>query len=128
MIIGEEKARGKAYTLSAETCLARDDYISLFTEALGVNPERVYIPPQYIERHPETAQVRMIHHLYRVNMAFSLDAFRQDFPDYRWLPLRRGVEEFIAVNEQRGAFPSPDVEILEDRIIRDWKDRLRGWA
>ena len=126
-IIGDEKALGKGYTLSAETCLPRDEYISLFTESLGVNPERVYIPPEYIERFPGVAQIGTIYHLYRVNMAFSLEAFKQDFPDYRWLPLRRGVEEFIEVNEQRGAFPSPDVEIIEDKIIRSWKERLRGW-
>lgn len=126
-IIGDEKALGKGYTLSAETCLPRDEYISLYTETLGVNPERVYIPPEYIERYPGMEQISTIHHLYRVNMAFSLESFKQDFPDYRWLPLRQGVEEFIEVNERRGAFASPDVEIIEDKIIHDWKKRLSGW-
>jgi len=126
-IIGDDKSIGKEYTLSAENCLTRDEYISLYTETLGVNPERVYIPQEYIERYPGVEQVGTIYHLYRVNMAFSLEAFKQDFPDYRWLPLRQGVEEFIEVNERRGAFPSPDVENIEDRIIRNWKERLRGW-
>lgn len=126
-ILGEEKAFGKGYTLSAETCLSRDEYISLYTESLGVNPERVYIPPDDIERFHGVADIPKIAHLYRVDMAFSLETFQRDFPDYRWLPLRRGVEEFIEVNERRGAFPSPDVEIIEDRIIRAWKERLVDW-
>jgi len=126
-IIGDAKAIGKGYTLSAENCLTRDEYISLFTDCLGVNPERVYIPPEYIERYPGVEQMTKIYHLYRVNMAFSLDSFKQDFPDYEWLPLSKGVEEFIEVNQRKGAFPSPEDEILEDRIIRDWKKRLEDW-
>ena len=101
-ILGKEKAFGKGYTLSAETCLNRDEYISLYTDTLGVNPERVYIPPDDIERFPGVADIPKIAHLYRVGMAFSLEAFQRDFPDYRWLPLRRGVEEFIEVNQRRG--------------------------
>ena len=27
----------------------------------------------------------------------------------------------------RGAFSSAEVEILEDRLIRAWKERLSGW-
>jgi hypothetical protein len=126
-IIGDAKTFGKSYTLSAENCLTRDGYISLFTDYLGVNPERVYIPPEYIERFPGVEQIARIPHLYRINMAFSLENFKQDFPDYQWLPLSRGVKEFIEVNEQTGVFQSSEVEILEDRIIRNWKKRLADW-
>jgi nucleoside-diphosphate-sugar epimerase len=126
-IIGEEKALGKSYTLSAENCLTRDEYISLYSKVLGVDPKRVYIPQEYIERYPGVADIPKIAHLYRVNMAYSLENFMQDFPDYRWMPLRRGVEEFIEVNQRRGMFLPADVEIIEDKIIRDWKERLAGW-
>jgi len=126
-IIGDAKALGKGYTMSAESCLTRDEYISLFADCLGANPERVYVPPEYIERYPGVAQLGTIYHLYRVNMAFSLENFKRDFPDYQWLPLRRGVEEFIQVGEQKASFQDPSVEIIEDRIIRDWKLRLAGW-
>ncbi len=126
-ILGEDKTLGKGYTLSAETCLSRDEYISLYTEALGVNPERVYIPPDDIERFPGVAAMPKIAHLYRVNMAFSLENFKEEFPDYSWLPLRQGVEEFIEVNQRRGAFPPADDEIIEDKIIRAWKERLVDW-
>lgn len=126
-IIGDAKALGKGYTLSAPDCLTRDEYISLFTECLGTNPERVYIPQAYIERYPGVQEIGTIYHLYRVNMAFSLENFQRDFPDYQWLPLRQGIEEFIQVGEREGRFQDPNLEILEDRIIRDWKSRLAGW-
>lgn len=126
-IIGDAKAIGKGYTLSDENCLTRDEYISLFTDCLGVSPERVYIPQEYIERYPGVEQIGKIYHLYRVNMAFSLENFKRDFPDYQWLPLRKGVEEFIEVGEKQGVFQDPSVEIIDDRIIRDWKARLAGW-
>jgi len=47
--------------------------------------------------------------------------------DYQWLPLRPGVEEFIKTGEKQGIFQAPSVEIIDDRIIRDWKTRLAGW-
>lgn len=126
-IIGDAKAIGKGYTLSDENCLTRDEYISLFTDYLGVNPERVYIPPEYIERYPGVDRIGKIYHLYRVNMAFSLENFKNDFPDYRWLHLKNGVEEFVEAGEKQGIFQSPDIEIIDDRIIQDWKMRLVGW-
>ena len=126
-LIGDIKAVGRDYTLSDKNCLTRDEYISLYTDYLGVNPERVYIPQEYIEKYEGVDQIGKIYHLYRVNMAFSLENFKKDFPDYVWLPLKKGVEEFIEVNYERGKFPAPNQEIIDDRIIRDWKKRLSGW-
>lgn len=78
-IFGEEKTLGKGYTLSAENCLSRDEYFSLYTDVLGVNPQRVYIPPDDIERFPGVADIPKIAHLYRVDIAFLLEAFQRDF-------------------------------------------------
>lgn len=126
-IIGDMKAIGKEYTLSHENCITRDDYISLFTDYLGVKPERVYIPQEYIERFEGVEQIGKIYHLYRINMAFSLENFKKDFPDYEWLTLKKGVEEFIEENNKKNAFPDAKEEIIDDRIIREWKKRLSGW-
>jgi nucleoside-diphosphate-sugar epimerase len=126
-IIGDMKAVGKEYTLSHENCITRDDYISLFTDYLCVAPERVYIPQEYIESFEGVDKIGKIYHLYRVNMAFSLDNFKRDFPDYVWLPLEKGVKEFIEVNYKKGSFPDPNEEIIDDKIIIEWKKRLAGW-
>ncbi|WP_165452760.1 NAD-dependent epimerase/dehydratase family protein [Paenibacillus thalictri] len=126
-IIGDRAAIGKDYTLSTPQCIARDDYISLFTRELKVDPERVYIPSHYIETFAGVNALSPIPHLYRHHMAFSLDKFKHDFPDYEWLPLLHGVKEFIVENEARSAFPDLQIEIIEDRIIAEWKKRLAGW-
>jgi nucleoside-diphosphate-sugar epimerase len=126
-ILGDENAVGREYTLSAEDCITRDDYISLFTDYLDVGPERVYIPQALIERFDGVADIPRIPHLYRINMAFSLENFKKDFPDYEWLPLGKGVAEFIEVNTARGTIPSAEADALEDRIISEWKRRLAGW-
>jgi hypothetical protein len=62
-----------------------------------------------------------------VNIAFSLENFKKDFADFQWLPLEKGVEEFIEAGEQKGTFQDPGVEIIDDLIIQDWKMRLAGW-
>ncbi|MDF2721807.1 MAG: NAD-dependent epimerase/dehydratase family protein [Paenibacillus sp.] len=126
-MIGDAKAIGRDYTLSDENFLTRDAYISLFTTVLGVNPERVYIPQAFIESFRDEDQKPGILHLYRHNMAFSLDRFKRDFPDYQWLPLLHGVEEFIETNERNRSFPPASAEIMDDRIIQEWKRRLEGW-
>ena len=60
-------------------------------------------------------------------MAFSLANFKRDFPDYEWLPLKDGVDEFLRVNDEQGTFPDAASEIFDDRIIKAWKHRLAGW-
>lgn len=126
-IIGDMKAVGREYTLSDENCITRDDYISLFTSYFGTNPERVYVPQEYIERFEGVDGIPKIPHLYRFNMAFSMENFKKDFPDYVWLPLEKGVREFIEVNMEKGAFPDSNDESVEDRVIAEWKKRLSGW-
>lgn len=126
-ILGDAKAIGHEYTLSAEDCITRDDYITLFADCLGVYPELVHVPQTLIEQYDGVSDMPKIPHLYRFNMAFSLENFKKDFPDYVWLPLLDGVREFIEVNTARGTFPSADAEALDDRIINEWKRRLAGW-
>lgn len=127
-MIGDRVSLGKGYTLSDENCLPRDEYIDLFAAELAVEPQRVYIPQEYIESFLGVDQMQTIYHLYRVNMAFSLERFKADFPDYEWLPLHDGVREFIRENERGGTLPDPNVETIEDRIIAEWRRRLAGWG
>ena len=124
---GDAKAIGKDYTLSYKDFITRDDYISLFAHYLGSSSERVYIPQQYIERFNGVEEIPKIYHLYRTNMAFCLDSFQKDFPDYEWMPLEKGVQEFIEVNYRRNAFPDPHEECIEDMIIKEWEKILKDW-
>lgn len=124
---GDSKAIGKDYTLSYKDCITRDDYISLFADYLGSRSERVYIPQQYIESFKGVEQMPKIYHLYRTNMAFSLDLFQKDFPDFSFMPLQKAVQEFIDVNLSRNAFPDPHEEYIEDMIIKEWKRTLKDW-
>lgn len=123
-MIGDQKAIGQGYTLSDENYITRDDYISLYTEYLGVSPERVYVPQEYIDRFPGMENVDVIRHLYKENMAFSLEKFKQDFNDYRWIPLKNGVHEFIEVNIKKEIFNNHIQSNIEDLIIKQWKMRF----
>ena len=122
-MLGDEKTAGKTYTLSAPEAILRDDYVSLFEQVIGKKADRVHVPADYLAAFPGVAEIGSIPHLYRYDMAFSMIAFRTDFPDYQWRPLRDGVEEFIRENDRRKRFPTPAQGTLEDRIIRTW----RGW-
>jgi nucleoside-diphosphate-sugar epimerase len=126
-MIGDIKAIGKDYTLTSENCITRDDYISLYSKYLKANPERVYIPYEYIEKFKGVNNMTKIPHLYRYNMAFSLDKFKSDFNDYKWMPLENGVKEFIEENYKGNNFKNPEEEIIDDRIIAEWKKRLNDW-
>jgi len=126
-ISGDTVSIGKTYTLSDSECITRDDYISLYTHIAGREVERVYIPQNLVDRFEEDQSLTKIDHLYKHNMAFSMDSFKNDFPDFQWLSLSSGVEEFIRVNDERGRFSLPVGESIEDRIIKKWKERLHNW-
>ena len=127
-IIGDSQAIGEGYTLSDKNFIARDDYISLFTDYLGVDPERVYIPQKYINSFPGIEDIDLIDHLYNKNMAFSLGKFKRHFPDYQWLPLKKGVAEFIEVNQKQHTFFDVNEKIIDDEIIKKWHNSLYGWG
>ena len=120
-MLGDEGTAGKVYTLSAPGPIRRDDYISLFEAAVGKRTERVHVPSDFIAAFPGVAETGTIPHLYRYDMAFSMEAFRRDFPDYVWHPLQEGVEEFVRENDRRDRFADPLTETLEDRIIQGWR-------
>ena len=128
-IIGDSGAVGEDYTLSYKDCITREQYISLFTDYLGVDPEIIYVPQQYINSFPGIENIDTIDHLYNKNMAFSLEKFKKHFSDYKWLPLERGVKEFIDINESEGVFSEMQLEeeIIDDRIIKKWQSSLRDW-
>lgn len=119
-MMGDERTAGKVYTLSAPEPIRRDDYITLFELVIGRKADRVHVSADYLAAFPGVAKEGTIPHLYRYDMAFSMDAFRQDFQDYHWMPLIEGVREFINENDRRDRFPHPSGETLEDVIIKQW--------
>lgn len=121
-IITSYKTIGKSYTCGHETFSTQDRYIKLFADALGVEPNIVHIHCDLVFKTGcKEVGESILEALTRHNVAFSMDAFKADFPDFKWeKSLEDAVREFIKHNEEQGFFKPVDEELFEDRLIRAW--------
>ncbi len=117
------KAYGQDYTVAAEQATAYDDYIAQFAAALGVMPRMVHIPTRDIYRLADYTiyEENLLYDLTSHNVAFSVDKFKEDCPEFRWeYPLSSAIPEYIAYQDKKGGF-SNDLDDLESLIIRRWQ-------
>jgi nucleoside-diphosphate-sugar epimerase len=125
-LVDAPQAIGKEYTCGHPTFINHEDYVRLFANALGVSPNLVHIPTEMIVAHRDPmAQTCLLHALTRFNVAFSIDRFLRDFPEFRWgVSLKDWTHRVVAWNEQAGLFEEPDEEIFDDRVIASWQNCL----
>jgi len=119
-------AIGKDYTCAHPTFTTHEGYVGLFARALGVVPNIVHIPTDVIVSidHPD-ARGSLLHALTRFNVAFSIERFLRDFPEFRWeTTLESWANSAIEWNLQRGLLETADEDILDDRLIRAWNTQL----
>jgi nucleoside-diphosphate-sugar epimerase len=122
-LVDAPQALGKDYTCGHPTFINHEDYVNLFAEALGVVPRLVHIPTEVITAYPDpVAQNCLLHALTRFNVAFSIDRFLRDFPDFRWeVSLKDWTRQVVDWNEKAGLLDRPDEEIFDDRVIASWQ-------
>jgi len=128
-MVDSEVSIGKSYTCGSETFMTHDEYIHLFASALGVEPNIVHIPSDLIlSTKCEGIRPALLEELTRYNVAFSMEQFKADFPDFQWeKPLIQVAREYIEWNDQMGNFPDPSEEIYEDRIIKLYLERVKDF-
>ncbi len=112
---------GKAYTLGHRTAMTHDEYITLLAEALDTKPVIRHIPSDFLYRFfREDTHNSMLHVLFRFNVAFSLKAFRHDFPDFEWVSSPgEAVRKYLDQHPVTGGTG----DVLEDKVITLW-DRM----
>jgi nucleoside-diphosphate-sugar epimerase len=128
-MVDSEISIGKSYTCGSETYMTHDEYIHLFANALGVQPNIVHIPSDLILNiECDGIKPTLLEELTRYNVAFSMENFKVDFPDFKWeKPLIQAAREYIEWNDKMGNFPDPSEEIYEDRIIRLYQERVKDF-
>jgi nucleoside-diphosphate-sugar epimerase len=116
-------AVGKDYTCGHPTFITHEGYVELFADALGVTPNPVHIPSDVIVAHLDPmAHKCLLHTLTRFNVAFSIDRFSRDFPEFRWeVTLEDWTRRVVEWNEQNGLLDAPDEQIFDDRVIASWE-------
>jgi nucleoside-diphosphate-sugar epimerase len=125
-LVGAPQALGKTYTCGHPTFTTHENYVRLFADALGVEPNLVHIPTEVITTYPDPmAQTCLLHALTRFNVAFSIDRFLRDFPEFHWeVSLKDWTRHVIDWNEKAGLLDGPDDEIFDDRVITSWQKCL----
>lgn len=121
-------AIGKDYTCGHPAFTTHEGYVNLFARAVGVRPQLVHIPTDVIVSvdHPD-ARNSLLHALTRFNVAFSVERFLRDFPEFKWqTTLDAWAKHTVEWNLAHGALEAADEEILDDRLIRAWDSQLAG--
>lgn len=127
---GNMSCIGKSYTCAHDYFITHDDYIRIFAGVLGVEPNIVHIPTDILNA-MGTGEIKasILNDLTRYNVAFSVENFIRDFPDFKWeMSLQDAAREYVRWNDEKGNFPDAGVEIYEDRIIKAWQELTRGFS
>ena len=126
MLTAQEVAIGKSYTVAHNEFMTHDDYVKLIGKVVGKEPEIVHIPTDIVlSIKNDELKNCCLSILSRYNLAFSVDQFNKDFPGFKWeVALEDAIKQFIDRLEEEGAFKETEREIIDDKIIYEWKKRM----
>lgn len=84
-VVDAQQAIGNEYTCGHPEFTTHSGYLNLFAHSLGVDPNPVHIPSDIIVSYPEPeACTCLLHALTCFNVAFSVERFMRDFPEFKW--------------------------------------------
>jgi nucleoside-diphosphate-sugar epimerase len=129
ILMAPQKTVGKAYTCGRDSQLTFDEYMQLVGGVVGMEPEIVHVPVDVLLS-IDSDEIRnsFLSTLARYNTCFSVEAFKADFPDFKWeMSLEDGVKDYIDHGDRNGVFSDPNEEIYEDRVIRSWQKSLKDF-
>jgi nucleoside-diphosphate-sugar epimerase len=124
-LVDAPKAINNQYTCGHPTFTTHYGYVELLATSLNVKPNIIYIPTEEIVSFPDPeAKTCLLHALTRFNVAFSIDRFLKDFPEFQWqYSLSDWAKHVIDWNKEQGLFDIPSIEIFDDRVIASSQNR-----
>ncbi|PKO05733.1 MAG: hypothetical protein CVU41_09915 [Chloroflexi bacterium HGW-Chloroflexi-3] len=122
-LVDAPKAINNQYTCGHPTFTNHNGYIELLATSLDVKPNIIYIPTEAIVSFPDPeAKTCLLHALTRFNVAFSIDRFLMDFPEFEWrYSLSDWAKHVVGWNKKQGLIDSPSIEFFDDRVITSWQ-------
>jgi nucleoside-diphosphate-sugar epimerase len=129
-LVDAPQAIGKDYTCGHPVSMTHAGYLDLLAGGLDVRPNPVYIPTETIVSHPDPeARTCLLNALTRFNVAFSIERFLRDFPEFRWgIPLKDWARHVVSWNLEQGLLDAPDNELFDDRVIASWQKCMRSYG
>jgi nucleoside-diphosphate-sugar epimerase len=121
-LVDARQAIGKDYTVGHPTFTTHDGYVKMLATALGVEPNIVHIPTDFITsiNRPDIHNC-LLHALTRFNVAFSIDRFLRDFPEFAWgVTLEEWSRYVVQWNLQHKTLDGRDKQLVDDEIIESW--------
>ena len=116
-----EKTIGKEYNCAFCKLTTQDDYINLIGKVVGIEPNIVHIPAEYILKlDDETIKNSLLTELTQYNLAFSVEKFKKDFPDFVWKDMDIEIGNFIKWHDNNNLFSEVSIEIIEDKLVPSW--------
>ena len=115
----DPRCLGRDYTVASPGAISYDEYLGLFAEALGVELHIVHIPTDKIYEISDYTifEENLLYDLTSHDTSFSVDRFRDDFPDFECIwPVRDAIREYISFQDARGGF-SCDTDRAESAAL-----------
>lgn len=115
-------AEGKSYTCAHREAIDRDGYYRLFARAAGVEPVLVHVPTELLlPLEGKLIPDNLLSELCRFPLAFSTEAFRRDFPDFRWeRSLEEGAADYVRHRDEAGPPWPAAADDWQDAVAAAW--------
>ncbi|MBE0478913.1 hypothetical protein IBX65_07340 [Candidatus Aerophobetes bacterium] len=128
-MVGQSVSIGKAYTCGHDKVMSHDDYIKLIGKVVGKEPNLVHIPSELLmSLGLKEINDGILPILTRFNLYFSVENFKNDFPDFQWeLSLEDGIREFIEWNDTNGNLIETNLQTWQDKVIEIWQQCVKDF-
>jgi nucleoside-diphosphate-sugar epimerase len=129
LLAGETKAFGKIYNCGSPQFISQEEYIQLIAKEVGKKANIVHIPTDFMLG-LKNLDIRdsLLHELTRFNLVYSLERFKEDFPEFCWKNnISDGIAQYIK-NVEKGVIQVDDSFEIEDIILTHWLHVTKEWV
>ena len=127
-IAEDDRCIGEDYTCGHPTFNTHDEYVQAFAKVLGKPARLVHIPTDFmysLGRQEVTDSI--LDDLTMHNIYFSVEKFREVFPDFVWeYTMEDAARDFIEHQQRKGTFDREWEDQFEDRLIEKWEEAMEN--